>query len=245
MDTLYNYIITGASSGIGKALIEKLDNKNNHLFLISRSKNSLIKLQENLNSSSTLIECDLTDLDQIRTILNLLPHKVSGFVHAAGQDSLESIRGLSYNKFDYQMRLHVYSFIEILKHIEKYKIKSDSEWTKVVAVSSIASDNGGIGQTIYSSAKSSLESCVRVLSKELIRKKIRLNTIKPGLVNTPMLQKWLSSMNITNPYEIQLNGIAEPIDIANVIEFLLSDNSKEIIGREIKIDSGGIFNKYF
>jgi 3-oxoacyl-[acyl-carrier protein] reductase len=245
MDTNYNYIITGSTSGIGKAVIEKLDKKNNHLFLIGRSIDSLNEFKKNSISNITLMKCDLTNLEDIQRILILLPQNIKGFIHAAGQDSLESIRGLSYNKFDYQMRLHVYSFVEILKYIEKNKSKNDLEWTNVVAVSSIASDNGGIGQTIYSSAKASLEACVRVLSKELLRKKIRLNAIKPGLVNTQMLQKWLLDMNITNPNKIQLNGIAEPIDIANVIEFLLSDNSKEIIGREIKIDSGGLYNKYF
>lgn len=240
-----NYIITGSTSGIGKSVVESLDNLDNNLILISRSMSDLKELQNNLKTISTLIECDLTDINYLQKVVKNFPDKIDGFIHCAGQDSLESIRGINYKKFDYLMRLHVYSFIEILKFIEKNKSKKDNEWTSVVAISSIASDYGGIGQTLYSASKSALEACIRVLSKELIRKKIRLNTVKPGLVNTPMLRLWAKRMEIPNLMDLQLNGIAEPKDIANVVKFLLHDDSMHIIGKEIKVDSGGLINKHF
>jgi len=240
-----NYVITGATSGIGKAIAQILDSDDNNLILLGRSLNKLEIVAENLKASTILIECDLTDSESVQSIATKMPEKIDGFIHAAGQDSLESIRKLTYHKFDKLMRLHVYSFVEILKIIEKTKTKHDSNWTSVVAISSVASDIGGIGQTIYSASKSALEACIRVLSKELIRKKIRLNTVKPGLVNTPMLMSWAKQMEIANLEELQLYGIAEASDIANVVKFLLQSESMHIIGKEIKVDSGGLVNKYF
>jgi NAD(P)-dependent dehydrogenase (short-subunit alcohol dehydrogenase family) len=146
------------------------------------------------------------------------------------------------------MKIHVYSFVEILKYIEKNKSIDENYLTSIVAMSSIASQTGGIGQSMYSASKAGLEALVRVLSKELSNKKIRLNSIQPGIVNTEMTERWRRKIGISNVDDLnklQLNGIAESSDIVSLILFLLSDNSKQISGTEIKIDGGGPINKYF
>jgi short-subunit dehydrogenase len=246
--TIKNYILTGATSGIGKAIAERLDSPNNHLILIGRSKEKLDQLASKLKASSLVIAIDLTDIELLSTISQKLPHQIDGYIHAAGVESVEPIKLVNYKKFDNIMRLHLYSFVEILKAIEKNKKKSDSYFTSVVVLSSVASDNGGIGQTMYASSKAALESAIRVLSKELAQKNIRINAIKPGIVNTEMTQRWMRRIGVDNIEDIQkmqLNGISEPSDIANLIEFLLSDISKHIVGTQIKIDGGGPSSKIF
>jgi short-subunit dehydrogenase len=244
----YYYIITGATSGIGKGLTVELDKLGEKLILMARSKEKLVELEYSLNGKHIYIEVDLTNIDDLMNVLKSKEYKIKGFIHCAGLESVLPLRQLSYLKFDYIMRLHVYSFVEIVKYIEKNKSLSDDFLTSIIAISSIASQNGGIGQSMYAASKAGLESLVRVFSKELSNKKIRLNSIQPGIVNTEMTERWRRKIGISSIDELnllQLNGIAEISDIVSLILFLLMDNSKHISGTEIRIDGGGPINKYF
>jgi NADP-dependent 3-hydroxy acid dehydrogenase YdfG len=236
-----NILITGASSGIGNALVQLLDNKDNHLILIGRDINKLNLLSKNLTAKSTLIQFDLEDVDNIKFLSNDMPVVIDAFAHCAGIDSTLPLKNVNYSKFEKSIKVNMFSFIELIKIIVKTKNKSDF-WTNVVAVSSIASQHGGVAQTIYASTKAALEASVRVLAKELINNKIRINSVSPGLVNTEMTQRWMERVgidNINTLSKFQLSGIAEPIEIANVIEFLLSAKSSHIVGQNISIDGGG------
>jgi short-subunit dehydrogenase len=242
------YMITGVTSGIGMALTRALDDAAHQLILIARSGEKLANLASTLKGNHICLAVDLVNLEELSGALAARKDKIKGFVHCAGSESVIPLRQVSYAKFDYLMRLHVYSFVEIVKHIEKNKTGSDDYLTSVVAISSIASHSGGVGQTMYAASKAALESTVRVLSKELVSKKIRLNAILPGIVNTEMTERWRKRVGITDPEDLnklQLNGIAETVDIVNLVRFLLSDDSRQISGTEIKIDGGGPLNKYF
>lgn len=243
-----NIIITGATSGIGRALVDKIDFEVNHLIFVGRSSEKMLELSKQIKTSCSMLTVDLSELNQIAGILEQLPSRIDGFVHAAGVESVEPIKLVNYKKFDKLMKLHVYSFVEILKLIEKNKKKNDDYYTSVVAVSSIASDNGGVGQTMYAASKAALEAAVRVLSKELVSKRIRINAVKPGIVNTDMTRRWMSRVGIDNFAEVermQLNGIAQPNEVASLIAFLLSDEARHIVGTQIKIDGGGPSGRMF
>ena len=198
-----NIIITGATSGIGRALVDEIDFEVNHLIFIGRSSDKLLELSKKIKTSCSLLTVDLVDLNNLIGILPQLPSRIDGFVHAAGVESVEPIKLVDYKKFDKLMRLHVYSFVEILKVIEKNKKKTDEFHTSVVALSSIASDNGGVGQTMYSATKAALEAAVRVLSKELVSKRIRINAVKPGIVDTDMTRRWMGRVGIANIAEVE------------------------------------------
>ena len=243
------YIITGATSGIGKSLVLRLDAKTNHLILLARSSENLKKISKFLKFASVeSISADLTDLTFMEKLKDLELNNIRGFVHCAGSESILPLMLISYDKFDSLMRLHVYSFVEIVKFIEKRKTPKDSYLTSIIALSSIASRDGGVGQTIYSASKASLESICKVLSKELAKKRIRLNTVLPGLVDTEMTERWRRKIGIKNKsdlHNMQLNGLIDPKEVAELIIYLLNDLSKQIVGTEIKIDSGGSKNKIF
>lgn len=241
-------IITGATSGIGKCLAHKLAGEQHNLILIGRDGGKLVEMANELKSPCTLISADLADFDQLSALIKQLPSRIDGFVHAAGVESVEPLRLVNYKKFDYLMRLHLYSFVEIIKHIDKCKKKTDLYDTSVIAISSIASRAGGVGQTMYSSSKASLEAATKVLSKELSPKRIRINAIKPGIIDTEMTRRWMRRIGLTDFSEVdkmQLNGAGKPEDVANLLSFLLSDDSRHIVGSEINIDGGGPAGKIF
>lgn len=236
-----NILITGASSGIGKALVKILDSSNNHLILIGRDKIKLNNLSNELISKFTLIEYDLEDIENIKHLISHMPTEIDAFAHCAGIDSTLPLKNISYSKFEKSIKINMFSFVELMKLIVFSKSNSNS-WTNVVAVSSIASQYGGVAQTIYSATKASLEAAVRVLSKELISKKIRINCVSPGLVNTEMTKRWMERIGISDIdtlSKMQLSGIAEPIEIAYLIDFLLSPKSSHVVGQNIRVDGGG------
>jgi NAD(P)-dependent dehydrogenase (short-subunit alcohol dehydrogenase family) len=151
------------------------------------------------------------------------------------------LKNVSYSKFEKSIKINMFSVIELMKLMVLCKSNSNT-WTNVVAISSIASQHGGVGQTIYSASKAALEAAVRVLSKELISKKIRINCVSPGLVNTEMTKRWMERIGINDIDSLsnmQLSGIAEPLEIAHIIEFLLSSKSSHVIGQNISVDGGG------
>jgi NAD(P)-dependent dehydrogenase (short-subunit alcohol dehydrogenase family) len=243
-----NFVITGYSSGIGHAVALKLNNPEFHLYLLGRDSIKSKFLELNLDSKVTFIECELEDIDNFKNSLIKLPSIIDGFVHCAGVTSTIPINKIDHGKFEYIFKINMYSFIEILKYIAKEKNTKSVHWTSVVAVSSIASINGGIGQTLYSASKAALEASVVTLSKELFRKKIRINSVRPGLVDTPMTRAWMHKIGIED-FEalnrLQLSGVAKPSHIADVICFLLNSSSKHIVGQNINVDGGGYVSGIF
>jgi len=243
-----NFIITGSSSGIGQAVALNLNNTEFHLYLLVRDVFKAQELESKLDSQITFIKCDLEDIESIHSSLSLIPNQINGFVHCAGVSSTQPINRIDYKKFENIFKINMFSFLEIMKWIVKEKKMSLDYWTSVVAVSSIASLRGGVGQTLYSASKAALEASIITLSKELVRKKIRLNSVRPGLVDTPMTSKWMQTVGIDD-YEalnkLQLSGIASPNDIANIILFLLDSKSQHIVGQNINVDGGGPISTIF
>ena len=81
-----------------------------------------------------------------------------------------------------------------------------------------------------------------------MKKKIRLNTILPGLVDTEMTERWRKKIGIENKddlHNMQLNGLIDPKEVAELINYLLNDLSRQIVGTEIRIDGGGPISKIF
>ena len=248
-NNIHSYIITGSTGGIGKQLVNKLDKKNNQLILISKSEEKLMNLKKHIShAKSFIVVADITDLSFIDKLKDINFGMIKGFIHCAGIESIAPLRIVKYEKFDLLMRINFYSFIEIMKFINRLKNKDDDYFTSVVGISSIASRMGGVGQIMYSCSKAALEASSKVLNKELFSKKIRINMIKPGLVNTEMTERWRKKVGIKTKEELnnlQLNGICESSDIVELIVFLLNDISNHIVSTEIPIDGGGPINKIF
>ena len=237
-------ILTGGTAGIGSAIAERLASAGCGLVLVGRSVERMAARVAQLPAPARhrIVLCDLMDTPAIRSIASSLPARVDAFVHAAGMSATLPLRALSYARMDELMRLHVYAFVEIARLVEAGKKADAAHLTSVVAMSSIAANRGGKGQTAYSASKAALDACVITLSKECARKRIRFNSVQPGLVDTEMTRRWLERAKLTgdfDPDKAQLYGMADPSDIASLVGFLVSDDSRHIVGSHIRIDGGG------
>ncbi|MCB1886731.1 MAG: SDR family oxidoreductase [Rhodocyclaceae bacterium] len=237
-------VLTGGTSGIGFAVARRLAAEGCSLTLIGRSEERLAERIAQLSHPARhqCVMCDLHDTPSIRGIASALPPRVDAFVHAAGVTATLPLRALSYERMDALMRVNVYAFVELSRLIEAGKKANAPHLTSVVALSSIAATRGGKGQTAYSASKAALEACITTLAKECVRKRIRFNAVRPGLVDTEMTRSWLRRAKLTgdfDPDRAQLSGMADPADIAALIAFLVSDDSRHIVGSHIPIDGGG------
>ncbi len=238
-------IVTGASSGIGRQVCISLSRIGARIVLLGRNgielKNTL-DMMDNADKHKCYAY-DLENIDGIKELVqNIVAYdniKLDGLVHCAGMVNIVPIKLINYKIFDSIMRINYYSFIELVKN---FSLKKISNAGSIVAISSVAIDEGHACNTLYAASKAALDSSIRVLAQELVDKNIRINSIRPGVVLTKMTMQYdsMSGMSdyLTKQEEKQLLGLVEPNDIANMVCFLLSSASKAITGRHFYVDGG-------
>ncbi|MCM1568116.1 MAG: SDR family oxidoreductase [Roseburia sp.] len=231
-------LVTGASSGIGRETAILLSQIGAKVVAVARNQEAL---QETLSmmegEGHYCIACDLSQTEKIEELVNEAVsydgQKLDGLVHCAGITKTCALRMLSIDKIDEVMRINYYSFIELMRQYEK---KKNNNGGSVVAISSKAAKSNNKGQLAYAPSKAALNSAVKVLAKELAHKNIRVNSIMPGFIHTKMANDYFNQADRDSVN--QLLGVGEPIDIANMAAYLLSDAGKFITGAGMVIDGG-------
>lgn len=227
-------LVTGASSGIGKAIVRYLAEEGYRLFMVARSEEKLRSLLTELGDKHGYFVCDLSDDRNADAVAKAAAEQgfvFDGMVYSAGVFSIERFNRIDMEKLDYFMRINCYGFIALTKALYRQKLLSDGG--SIVAMSSLSTMTNLPGTLIYSMTKNALNSACATMSKELLRRKIRVNTIMPATVNTPM-----NDGNIMDLDTVQPLGLIEPTEVAMLAEFLLSDKSKKITGANIPISAG-------
>ena len=187
---------------------------------------------------------DLTEeLDKLpRWVLGLsrLHGAFSGFVHAAGILQVLPLRYDTHQKMNEIFTLNVFSALSLAKGITDKRCNVGLG-SSVVFISSIAAKTGSSGIVSYSASKAALNGAMRSLAKEVSSDGVRVNSVVSGTVKTEMIsahsevytKEYLNKMDDQYPL-----GLGKALDIANAVEFLLSDKSKWITGSELLIDGG-------
>jgi NAD(P)-dependent dehydrogenase (short-subunit alcohol dehydrogenase family) len=161
-------------------------------------------------------------------------------VHSAGIESTIPLRNMKPEYYDALMKVNVVSALEFARIISKKKYINPGG-ASFVFISSIMGRVGKEGKVGYCASKAALTSSIKAMALELSNKKIRCNTILPGMVQTEMLKKMFESLPESSVAEIIRQhpmGIGSPEDIAHLAIFLLSDQAGWITGSEIVIDGG-------
>lgn len=229
-----NILITGASSGIGKATVEYLSDLGYAVVMVGRNEEKLKTLCQECENASYYI-CDLTQLEQIEHIFIWCREKgikLEGFVHCAGIGGGMPLKASEMEFIIKMMNINCMSFIELAKHFINRKYSSDN--ASIVVMSSISHLTCYPSTISYSTSKGALDTACKVIAKEVIRRGIRVNTIMPGYVRTPMTA-WLDEEDIKKDQPL---GFIEAVEIAYLIEFLLSDRSMHITGSSIPVSGG-------
>lgn len=230
-----NILITGASSGIGKATAEYLVKQGNSVLLVARNAENLARLQRELGEQAKIFPYDLSDLENIGEIFAYckeINFVLDGLVYCAGMTDNGPLRQLDYTRILKVMNINCIAFLEMARFAIKRGYAADR--LSIVAMSSLASKTCYGGTLAYSMSKAALNVACKVLSKETTRRGIRVNTIMPGYVKTPMTE----SLTEEDIKQEQPLGFIDPCEIAHVIGYLLSEESRHITGACIPVSAG-------
>lgn len=233
-----NILITGASSGIGKAIAFHLVQQGANVILVARREKELQAIVSELGENSMYFTCDLQKSDEIPGIFefcknhNMLLH---GFVHSAGIANPVPVRMTNYESAEEMLRINTLSFMELSKYF--YQKKYSEIGSSIVAISSMAAVRPVGGQASYAASKAALNALVKVMAQEFLKRKIRVNAIMPSYVATPMVAEG-AAFGMNNGIDQMPLGVIDPKQIAYLVEFLLSDKAAHITGAEIPVTSG-------
>ncbi|MAZ96094.1 MAG: 3-oxoacyl-ACP reductase [Flavobacteriales bacterium] len=234
-------LVTGASSGIGKGIAERLARAGAHLYICGRDKERLDRVAESLNGTShqTFLG-DLTSAELQEHIASEC-EKLDGVVLNAGL--IELIPFQIHNDQSIRELMEVNYMAPTLLLQKLIKNRKIARNASMILMSSVTSAvHGSIGGTIYGSSKGALEGLVKSLSIELGKQGIRVNSVSPGIIQTEAIEVLRTSLgeesfqNDLKKYPLGRYG--EPKDVASAVHFLLSDSSSWITGINLVVDGG-------
>lgn len=235
-------LITGASSGIGKASAFICHELGAHVILTSRREDELKEICNQLKDNSSYVVGDLTQENEIEILVASISN-LDGIVHCAGIVKPVPIKFIKKKHITEMFDVNFSSAVLLSSNLlSQKKINSNAS---VVFVSSVSVNHPYTGGALYISSKGALEAFNKAFALEGSSKKIRSNIVAPALVKTNIWDQITESFTeediqkIENQYPL---GLGEADDVAKTIAFLLSDMSKWITGTTITMDGGLLLN---
>lgn len=232
-------LVTGASSGIGRTTAIECSQMGANVIITGRDQARLDEVFSELEGDGhQAVIADLTLEEQLQGLLGQLP-VVDGVVLCAGQGTVVPFKMADRKKQDPIFEINYFAPVELLRQLLKKKKLANG--ASVVFVSSIGGvDSITIGNSIYGASKAALNSAMRFCALELAPKKIRVNSVCPGMVNTKLIKGGAVSeeQHQADMQKYPLKRYGEPEDVANGIIYLLSNASSWVTGHSLVIDGG-------
>ena len=234
-----NIIVTGASGGIGNAIIKKLYEAGANLLASGTRIEKLEELKNNFENIKVLkfdISCSDKIEEFIENATNELGGSLDGIINNAGitQDNL-AIR-MSLDEWQKVINVNLTSTFLMSKFAIKKMLKNKSG--KIVNISSVVGHTGNLGQANYTASKAGIVAMSKSLAIEYAKKNINVNCISPGFIKTTMTDKIDEKFKEFIVSKIPSARLGEPEDIANAVLFLSSDQSSYINGETLHVNGG-------
>lgn len=230
-------LVTGASSGIGKATAIECSKHGAKVWLLGRNSERLtLAMKECEGTNHNIIQFDLSDIDNISKLLETLP-VLDGIVHSAGVNTKYLVKNISREKIE--ELLHTNYYAPALMTQLFLKNKKLAKNASIVFISSISASYASVSNSLYASSKAALNAFARCLAMEIAPRGMRANVIQPGVIETPILKAYAMTEELQDfKNSCPLGHPGEPIDIAHGCVYLLSDASKFMTGSIMTIDGG-------
>ncbi len=237
-------LLTGATGGIGRVTAHLLADLGAHVYIADVFLEKMVPLMDELGRDRHAgYYINLLELETIEPMVKKLCDErgpMDGFVHCAGVAPMRPLKLTRTDDILWTMKINYLSFMEFVRCLTQRKRFSDGG--SIVALSSTGSFHGKPTKAAYSASKASIDASIRCMVCDLKSRRIRINSIAPSWVKTEMYEDFVrnhpESPELKELEERQFMGISDPIEVANVIAFLLSDATKTITGTSIVMDGG-------
>lgn len=235
-------IVTGAGSGIGKAIAKRFAEEENLVAVCDvnlESVNRIAKEIEIMGAKSLPYKVDVSNFTEVTETVKKIAENFGGIeilVNNAGITKDTLLLRMSENDFDKVIAVNLKGTFNFSKACSKYLIKE--EWGRIINITSIIGEMGNAGQANYAAAKAGIIGFTKSIAKELASRKITVNAIAPGFIKTPMTESLPENIKENYRKIIPLGREGEPEEIANLCLFLASEEASYITGQIIRIDGG-------
>ncbi|MGF1449643.1 MAG: SDR family NAD(P)-dependent oxidoreductase [Opitutales bacterium] len=231
-------LVTGASSGIGAATAQRLAERGGTVLLTGRDTTRLAEVQSSLTGEGhRSVAADLCEPEERgRLVAELEP--LDGVVFCAGV--VKASPAKFWTQRDWAFHSELNQAVPLLLTRELLKAKRVADGGSIVCVSSISAHHPSVGYGLYAASKAGLEAAARTLALELAPRRIRVNCLAPGLVETPMTaaSSEVPDASMQAYRERYPLGTGQPEDVAAAAAFLLSAGARWITGTTLILDGG-------
>ncbi len=238
-------IVTGAGKGLGRACAIALAEAGANLIIISRTQkdlNEVSKKIQKLKSKCKSYVCDITNYNQIKEIINQQT-KIDILINNAGNNIPEHFTKVKTKNMEYLVKINTIATFNLAQLCALKMIKSKNRRKIGGAIVNMSSQMGHVGgpiRSVYNMNKWGLEGLTKGMSLDLAKYNIRVNTVCPTFVVTPMTKKFLKNKKFKKETlnNIPLGRFAELSEIASAVVFLSSDAASMITGTSLLVDGG-------
>mgnify|MGYP003323859514 FL=1 len=238
-------IVTGAGKGIGRACAIALAEAGSNLVIISRTKKDLDEVSrviKKLKVKCKSYVCDITNYNQIKDIINK-QSKIDILVNNAGNNIPEHFTKVKTKNMEYLVKINTIATFNLAQLCALKMLKSKNRKKSGGAIVNMSSQMGHVGgpiRSVYNMTKFGLEGLTKGMSIDLAKYNIRVNTVCPTFVVTPMTKKFFKDKKFIKEVlgNIPLGRFAELSDVATAVVYLASDAASMITGTSLLVDGG-------
>ncbi len=236
-------IVTGGSSGIGKAIALRLANEGANVVIVGRHERDLEEVKKE-NSNISYIVGDITDSLVVDRIVKITLEKfkrIDILVNNAGWCPVQPITEITVDDYDKAFNLDVRAVVDLTSKALPSIIENKGN---IINLSSVGATNPGINLSMYTGAKAAIENFTRVWALELADKGVRVNAIAPGAIrtniwNVPGLTKEEAKKHEDSIAKtIPIKRFGTPEEVANIAMFLVSNEASYVTGSIYSVDGG-------
>lgn len=239
-------LVTGASGGIGRAIAVEAAKAGYYVIChynrgIERAQETL-DLIKNAGGNGEIVKFDVSNREECREILNKITEEKDplwGIVSNAGITRDNVFAAMKGDEWDDVIRTDLDSFYNVIQPlVMPMARRTNKRGGRIITISSIIGIIGNRGQVNYSAAKAGIIGATKALAMELASRKITVNCIAPGLIETDMIKGIIPEMYDKIIESIPMNRIGKPEEIASLAVFLLSEESGYITKQVISVNGG-------
>jgi 3-oxoacyl-[acyl-carrier protein] reductase len=242
--TARSVLVTGGSRGLGLAIAQRLAAAGYRAIALARSeskemKAAIARTEAEGQGALAFVPFDLSKIDDIPELVRSLRKQFGplyGLVNNAALGTSGTLALMHHTKIDEMVRLNTLSPMVLTKYAAR-GMMADGRG-RIVNVSSIVASTGASGITVYAATKASMIGFTRSLARELGPLGITVNAVAPGILDTEMTHTLTDEQRAQVARRSALHRLAEVGDVADTVEFLLSDKARNITGTVITVDAG-------